>query len=987
MNSSDTNSQFLLPNPEDVQALKDLVTPFVEACPDMHDMAHIEAQGILDKYSIRHIDPDQIWWHRFDNTSVTSTKAFLFWEHYPKPIESLTLPQLVIQRFQAHDQDNADLLDSDGGFYNEGANARIYNETNEVKMYPSKVIKDLWRINFHDRYWDKMSAFWRRHSDNFRTLAKLNFISKALEEHDGSRLSNENLKTVLKAVAGHLSWPITLDLLHAHEPPAEGLRVAPLYIGNYRACDILRIIDRQGRQILYTPGETDAFHVFETSHDLHWWLLCQNNHPDNRARFMAHFPLSAQQQDGDNVGLNHTIDLLYSTWGKYDSSLFDQDAPDINVDTFSWIRDSVRERMFDDADLSLRSNGDLREKMWVGYLSTVTRLFGAMAVAGWPVALAAVGAGLANIGLNIDQAVNGKNAQDRKAGVLGAISSSIETLFNALALGGSAEIAEVDEANDEFTPQENLADEIEHPTGAPPKITVAAPGRAYVLEGENPLAPFETNEVLDGMEVVADEGQYRNVYQTPRGENYIRIDNSYYLVRYVNEMKTWVIIDPANPFSFFRNLPVRLNAEGEWELLTRPGLYGGGKIFGRWPWGRTPDPLPDVASPTTAYDVPQALRTELQPYVSTVDANSLRALSDDFEDISNPGGPLVQFKALRKTLYRDAQAYYQNLPELPPRPTVPNFGPVNRTKDIIKALYKESPSLVIGESHSSVGSKQFLIENMGTLAKQQVKTLYMEHLFNDFHQVDLDIFNSDGVLSEDLESYLNNLDKGHHTDPTGRFTFLKVVKAARKNHIRVQAIDCAASYRVENMHEVTPFHRHKMMNFFSKIIIESDQAAKGPHRWIALVGNTHSNTWEGVAGISELEGGIGLRVKSAEIAQPTSIEPDPGESGSSGTDTTVYIVKNDLLLKVESPELARELVLEAALNQPGMLSIEKYGNQLELVHRARDGSLVRTLIHADATGVYIERPQWGSINCKRFASLADLSNALRRNGLKPTRIP
>ncbi len=453
MNSSDTNSQFLLPNPEDVQALKDLVIPFVEACPDMHDMAHIEAQGILDKYGIRHIDPDRIWWHRFDNTSVTSTKAFLFWEHYPKPIESLTLPQLVIQRFQAHDQDNADLLDSDGGFYYEGANARIYNETNEVKMYPSKVIKDLWRINFHDRYWDKMSAFWRRHSDNFRTPAKLNFISKALEEHDGSRLSNENLKTVLKAVAGHLSRPITLDLLHAHEPPAEGLRVAPLYIGNYRACDILRIIDRQGRQILYTPGETDAFHVFETSHDLHWWLLCQNNHPDNRARFMAHFPLSAQQQDGDNVGLNHTIDLLYSTWGKYDSSLFDQDAPDINVDTFSWIRDSVRERMFDDADLSLRSNGDLREKMWVGYLSTVTRLFGAMAVAGWPVALAAVGAGLANIGLNIDQAVNGKNAQDRKAGVLGAISSSIETLFNALALGGSAEIAEVDEANDEFTPR------------------------------------------------------------------------------------------------------------------------------------------------------------------------------------------------------------------------------------------------------------------------------------------------------------------------------------------------------------------------------------------------------------------------------------------------------------------------------------------------------------------------------------------------------
>ncbi len=395
--------------------------------------------------------------------------------------------------------------------------------------------------------------------------------------------------------------------------------------------------------------------------------------------------------------------------------------------------------------------------------------------------------------------------------------------------------------------------------------------------------------------------------------------------------------------------------------------------------------MPDVASPSTIYDVPQALRSELMPFVTDVNAD--KELSDAYDDILNPDSALMQFKALRKTLYRDAQAYYQNLPELPPRPTIPTFGSVSRTKDIIETLFEESPALVVGESHSSIGSKQFLIENMEILSKQKVKTLYMEHLLNDFHQADLDVFNKSGVMSKSLKSYLKNLDAGHFTDPSGRFTFMKVIKAAQKNHIRVQAIDCAASYRVDNMFEVTHAHRQKMMNYFTKIIIEGDQAAKGPHRWIALVGNTHSNTWEGVAGVSELEGGIGLRVKSAEIAQPTSIEPDPGESGSSGTDTTVYIVKNDLLLKVESPELARELVLEAALNQPGMLSIEKYGNQLELVHRARDGSLVRTLIHADATGVYIERPQWGSINCKRFASLADLSDALRRNGLKPTRIP
>ena len=71
----------------------------------------------------------------------------------------------------------------------------------------------------------------------------------------------------------------------------------PLDIGGYQATDILCITDRNGVQILYTPGETDVFHVLPPPHDLHWWLLMQNNHAENRARFMAHFPLAAQQQD------------------------------------------------------------------------------------------------------------------------------------------------------------------------------------------------------------------------------------------------------------------------------------------------------------------------------------------------------------------------------------------------------------------------------------------------------------------------------------------------------------------------------------------------------------------------------------------------------------------------------------------------------------------------------------------------------------------
>ena len=56
-----------------------------------------------------------------------------------------------------------------------------------------------------------------------------------------------------------------------------------------------------------------------------------------------------------------------------------------------------------------------------------------------------------------------------------------------------------------------------------------------------------------------------------------------------------------------------------------------------------------------------------------------------------------------------------------------------------------------------------------------------------------------GRCRENLESYLKDLDRGHGTDPSGQFTFLEVVKAARKSHIRIQAIDCMASYRSTGM--------------------------------------------------------------------------------------------------------------------------------------------------------------------------------------------
>jgi hypothetical protein len=987
MNTLDTNPISLLPDQADEHALQSLVPSFTDACPDLHAMAHDTAQGILDKHGVAGIDPDKVWWHRFNNTSVSSSVAFLSWEHYPTPSESLTLPQLVAKRFRPHDQDNTDLLDNYGGFYNEGPHAAIYNETNEVRMYPSKVIKDLWAINFSVLYRTKMEHFWALHSDNFRTLAKLNFLARALDEHEGARLNNENLKTLIKAVASNVTWPISRAMLETQAPSDAGLSVCALTIGGYAATDILCISDRNGVQIVYTPGEIDSFHVFATASDLHWWLLQQNNHAQNRTRFMAHFPLSVQQQDGENIGLNAMIDLLYSTWGRSDHHLINQKAEPITGDAFSWLRDSVKARMASDADLSLHSNGDLREKMWIGYLNAFVRVFGSMAAAGWPVALAAVGAGTAAMGLNIDQAINGNTKADRKAGVVGAISSGIETLFNLPFLRGASELAEASEASETFTLEQDITEPVlEEPSSIPP-IAQLAPGRAYAKEGAELLTAFETNEILDGLSPIATEGKFAGIYQPPTGGNYVLINDSYYLVRYVNELRTWVIIDPANPYSFYRNLPIRLDEAGTWQPVNRPGLFGGGKFDGLWPWGGASEPLPDIDSPATAYDMPQALRADLNDIAQG--RGTKYDLKDYMSSEPKPDGsnPVADFKAMRQTLYRDATASFET-PTLPARPEIPFLSARLPHKDIIKKLLRYASGLVVGENHSSVASKQFLIENMQVLSKQKVKTLYMEHLLTDFHQADLDAFNRTGTLSESLERYLKDLDRGHRTDASGKYTFLELLKAARESHVRVQAIDCMASYRSNGMRAVTGNYRQKMMNFFAHEVISADQTARGAHRWVALVGDSHAATWEGVPGISELESGISLRIESTPAGTARGIEVDPGRIPTDEFGRELPMVKSDLRLQLDTPpSVTLAEILEKTLRNPGDCTVIDVDSQATLIHRSRNGLIVRTPILRDNGLVYIERPDWPSVSGRRYASVREFSAAMRSMGMRPIAMP
>ncbi|MHC8322110.1 membrane-targeted effector domain-containing toxin [Pseudomonas sp. GB2N2] len=969
-------------------------------------MACEVAKEILLKHGITNLEPEQVYWHRFIG-SASRWQAFTGWEHNgAKPTESMTLPQLVIQRFRVGDQDNADMLDVDGGFYTAGPGAENFNETNEVRMHGNEVLKDFWAINFADRFDQRVASFWTRHSKTFRTLAKCTFLAKAMEDREGGRLSDDNFRTVIKAVAGNVSWPITLQMLEEEVPPADGMRLSLLKIGDYVATDILCIHDGHGREIIYAPGETWGLHTFENYRDLHWWVLSQTRKPADRRRFLAHFQVADHDIMEDtswravakrkwlwvfgpvvgmastlwraphveNVGLNHVLDLLVSTWDRAHPTLIEHTSEAFQEDAFTVLANATHVRMISDATFMMHTNGDLRKKLWVGYLNAFGRMFGPMAAVGWPVALAVVGAGIANVGLQIDQAINGKTRGERKAATLGAIFATIDTLFNATFIKGSGRLPEIAEAEAFFVPEEKLA-EAAIARAPLPALEDIAPTRILPAEPEDFLASFKT-EITEGTRIETGDPKFQEIIQTSSGKHYIFMrragSGGYYQVRYVEQLRGWVIVDPANPFSFYRNVPIRLNEAVRWQPTARIGLKGGVKIFGKWPFGHTADPLPEVDVQPLPYDMPPAYRAALQP-VAEADVSDFPLDPQDNSDRF-----FQDFRTGRRTLYDDAVTFFAP-PELPPRPMVLAFKPTTSFAEMTKRLFQENPGLVIGQGSSGTGARRVLIDNLKALNKQKTRTLYMDHLLTDFHQADLDVFHKTGKMPPALERYMKTLDTRFKTDPTGPYSYTEQLKTAQKNHIRVQAIDSMASRRFPRMEGTTEASSRKMMNYYSATTLRADQATRGAHRWVALVDEGRASTFDNVAGLSELEGTPALRVDESAFGQAQGLTADPGKKIKDILGRTIDELKSDLRLQLRAePAKVTVRTLEEALPKPGNFMFQEPST---LVHRSGDGTLVRTPIQQDGAGFFIVRPRWSSVSGRHFDSVHELANAIEHEGL------
>ncbi|UXZ20912.1 membrane-targeted effector domain-containing toxin [Pseudomonas sp. YeP6b] len=387
-------------------------------------------------------------------------------------------------------------------------------------------------------------------------------------------------------------------------------------------------------------------------------------------------------------------------------------------------------------------------------------------------------------------------------------------------------------------------------------------------------------------------------------------------------------------------------------------------------------PVPLAPSHYTAFDLPAIHKPNLDEMVYSQNALDTRyGFTAESPDV-------LAFSAFRSTrnrldkTARDAFAAYTP----PVRADFTDLATATTEEAFIEKLYKQKLGLVIGEGHAHQSSKQALIKHMQRFKAQGVKTLYMEHLLTDLHQAELDTFYKTAKMPKNLQRYLSAQDAGHMGRYRGDNTYTHVVKAANKAGVRVRALDCTASYHTRGMEAV--HGRYNVFSYFANEVIKADQAAVGPHKWVALMGSGHLDSVHGVPGIAQLQDAVSLTVRDVAPSNARPLhrggwEILEGGIGSSGSVAVRSDFKIDVAIAGSSPPLPPAQTDRTWLRNIDDFLIERPSlGDANVLHRADNGEIVSTPIQIDDKGqFFVER--WPQLKDQRFFMFEHVNEALK----------
>lgn len=406
-------------NSRHLAELLTLTQRWLDDYPDLNLAARAEAQRLLTLHGLQAIAPEELHWHLFDNAQSSAT-AFSGWSHSGPPRQSLTLPQLVLERFAPADQDRLDQLNMMGGFYTQGGEATRYGAHNEARLLPSQLSADFWRADFATRYRARLKGFWDTRASDFIALSRASALVAISQAYQRGMIDAAQQATLRQALANGLADDVSMTALARKRPVPAGLKVTGLSILKARARDLLCVWQPDGAVYLYLPNSTDGVRCFEDGAALQDWLGQRAATKEGLAELRAHF------DPGDETARHVLMQLGEHTLAP---AWLGGEALPPGQDPFAWLAEQAAAEMDRHAELALTSNNRLRKEAAIAFLSTLAELAAKLAPIDWPIALGAVASASLAMGLDIDKAIHARSAEERKAAIGAAIGEGLTALF------------------------------------------------------------------------------------------------------------------------------------------------------------------------------------------------------------------------------------------------------------------------------------------------------------------------------------------------------------------------------------------------------------------------------------------------------------------------------------------------------------------------------------------------------------------------------
>ncbi|SFW56430.1 hypothetical protein SAMN02800691_2177 [Luteibacter sp. UNCMF366Tsu5.1] len=484
-----------------------------------------------------------------------------------------------------------------------------------------------------------------------------------------------------------------------------------------------------------------------------------------------------------------------------------------------------------------------------------------------------------------------------------------------------------------------------------------------------------------------------------RGRVHIVDDGRIFEVFSHNGWASVRVRDPARPYGPGALVVYR---QGRWQR-DEAGLLGGGKAVSKVTdqayaplEGELPAP-PTLAFAMPLYDQPfmKVMRWTDSDYYVSLPADSQRA-REAFMARRNEFLAAARVNAFAGEQVPPHAVGSPHFVPRPSRPSIPASLDGMSPGEAMSELYKAADGVVVGEGPGDIGGRVFLVDNMGVLRKQGVKTLYVEGLLHDVDQVELDAFFAlpkRKSMPANLKARLDRLEPSHLRERHTRYTFSDVVRVAKKHGVRVVAADQIVSTRLYGVSLTDA--RDIAMPYQAQQVIDAYQA-QSPGKWVALVDTRHASTYSDIAGVAERTGAIGIRTVDVPAGNPMTIGPDPGvlvENPVRGRDPNMlrsdFVVEmpilgddaSRVLHVLDMPDMSPSDIPASArrLEKPGEFVLLLEGEQAPPViyHRNRRNEILRTAIHEDVGGFYVDRAEWPGIHGTVYATVDDLVRDLR----------